>query len=104
MMVPTLLLMVEEAMQSNNAGMSIEEQIGQIMVAGFPGLTVTPEIVDLIQNHHVGNIILFSRNVADPQQLRDLTYQLQTIAREAGQRYPLLIMLDQENGMVRRLG
>jgi beta-N-acetylhexosaminidase len=91
-------------MQSNNAGMSTEEQIGQIMVAGFFGLTVTPEIVDLIQHHHVGNIILFSRNVADPQQLKDLTYQLQTIAREAGQRYPLLIMLDQENGMVRRLG
>jgi beta-N-acetylhexosaminidase len=91
-------------MQNNNTGMSIEEQIGQIMVAGFPGLTVTPDIVDLIQNHHVGNIILFSRNVADPQQLKDLTDQLQSIAREAGQRYPLLIMLDQENGMVRRLG
>jgi beta-N-acetylhexosaminidase len=91
-------------MQSNNAGMSIAEQIGQIMVAGFFGLTATPEIIDLIQNHHVGNIILFSRNVADPQQLKDLTRQLQSIAREAGQRYPLLIMLDQENGMVRRLG
>ncbi len=29
---------------------------------------------------------------------------LQHSAREAGQRYPLLIMIDQENGMVQRFG
>ena len=91
-------------MQSYNAGISTEEQIGQVMVAGFFGLTVPPEIIDLIQNRYVGNIILFSRNISSPQQLRGLTEQLQSIARQAGQRYPLLIMLDQENGMVRRLG
>ncbi|GHO95070.1 beta-glucosidase [Reticulibacter mediterranei] len=84
--------------------MSLEEQIGQVLVAGFPGPTPSPEIIDLIQRHHVGNIILFSRNIQNAQQLRRLTSELQRIAREAGHRHPLLIGIDQENGSVRRLG
>jgi beta-N-acetylhexosaminidase len=84
--------------------MSLEEQIGQVLVAGFPGPTPSPEIIDLIQRHHVGNIILFSRNVQNAPQLRRLTSELQRIAREAGHRHPLLIGIDQENGSVRRLG
>ncbi|GCE47173.1 beta-N-acetylhexosaminidase [Thermosporothrix hazakensis] len=86
------------------ADMSIDEQIGQLFVVGFHGTTPSPDIVDLIKNHHVGNIILFSRNVQDTAQVRALTYELQRIAHEAGHRYPLLITVDQENGMVQRLG
>lgn len=91
-------------MSSAPSELSLEEQIGQILMVGFPGTEPTPELIELIQRHHVGNIILFSRNVQSARQLRALTTRLQEIAREAGQRLPLLIALDQENGMVRRLG
>ncbi len=84
--------------------MTLEEQIGQLLVVGFWGTTATPEIVDLIQNYHAGSIILFSRNVQDAQQVLELTHSLQMIAKAAGQRSPLLIAIDQENGMVQRLG
>jgi beta-N-acetylhexosaminidase len=84
--------------------LTLEEQIGQILMVGFPGTSPTPELIELIQRYHVGNIILFSRNVRDAQQLRELTSRLQELAREAGQRLPLLIAIDQENGMVQRLG
>jgi beta-N-acetylhexosaminidase len=84
--------------------LTLEEQIGQLMVVGFPGTTPTPQLIELIQRYHVGNIILFSRNVQSARQLRALTSELQAIAHKAGQRYPLLIALDQENGMVQRLG
>lgn len=83
--------------------LTLDEQIGQLMMVGFPGTEPTPALIELIQRHHVGNIILFSRNVQSARQLRALTSHLQEIARQAGQRYPLLIALDQENGMVRRL-
>ena len=85
-------------------GMTLEEQVGQTLMAGFWGTTPSPEIVELIQRYHVGNIILFSRNVHEPEQVLALTQRLQTIAREAGHRYPLLIAIDQENGIVQRLG
>jgi len=84
--------------------MILEEQIGQVLMAGFYGYTPSQEIIDLIQRYHLGNIILFSRNVRATPQLLELTQSLQVIAKEAGQRYPLFIAIDQENGIVQRLG
>lgn len=91
-------------MHHYTAGMSREEQIGQVLAVGFHQPTPSQEIIELIQKYHVGNIILFQRNIQNIQQVHELTNRLQTIAREAGHRQPLLIMLDQENGMVRRFG
>jgi beta-N-acetylhexosaminidase len=91
-------------MYNHTAGMTLEEQIGQVLAAGFHSTTPSQDIIDLIQNHHVGNIILFKRNIQSAQQVLELTHSLQRIAKEAGHRHPLLIMIDQENGMVRRLG
>jgi beta-N-acetylhexosaminidase len=86
------------------AGMTLEEQVGQVLAVGFHETTPSQDIINLIQNHHIGNIILFKRNIQNVQQVRELTHSLQMIARESGHRYPLLIMIDQENGMVRRFG
>src|SRR5215471_6575832 len=84
--------------------MTLEEQIGQLLMVGFWGTTPSNEIIDLIQRYQVGNIILFSRNIHDLLQVLELTQQLQKIAKEAGHRYPLFIAIDQENGIVQRLG
>ncbi len=84
--------------------MTLEEQIGQVLAIGFFEPMPTQETIDLIQTYHVGNIILFKRNIQDAQQVYELTQYLQRLAREAGHRQPLLIMIDQENGMVRRFG
>ncbi len=91
-------------MDNYTHGMTLEEQIGQLLMVGFWGITPSPEIIDLIQRYHVGNIILFSRNIRDTQQVLELIQSLQKIAKEAGQCYPLLIAIDQENGIVQRLG
>ncbi len=91
-------------MHSYSARMTLEEQIGQLLVVGFWGTTPSPEVIDLIRNYHIGGIILFSRNVQDAQQVLELTHRLQMIAIRARHRAPLLIAIDQENGMVQRLG
>ncbi len=85
-------------------GMSQEGQIGQVLAVGFHEPTPSQDIIDLIQKYHVGNVILFQRNIQSAQQVQELTASLQRIAKEAGPRQPLLIMIDQENGMVRRFG
>ncbi|MGH2517697.1 MAG: glycoside hydrolase family 3 protein, partial [Ktedonobacterales bacterium] len=85
-------------------GMTLEQQIGQLFMVGFSGTEPTPDVIELIQRQHVGGIILFSRNCRDARQVSHLTANLQAAARAAGHRYPLLISLDQENGIVRRLG
>ncbi len=91
-------------MSNYTDGMTLEEQIGQTLMVGFAGTTASREVIELIQRYHVGNIILFSRNVRDAEQVRTLTRSLQRAAREAGHVYPLLIAIDQENGIVQRLG
>src|SRR2546429_9946722 len=84
--------------------MTLEEQIGQLLMVGFWGSTPSLEIIDLIQRYHVGNVILFSRNIHETQQVLELTQKLQEIAKEAGEGYPFLIAIDYEKGIVQRVG
>ncbi|RCI04969.1 hypothetical protein CU098_012139 [Rhizopus stolonifer] len=82
----------------------LNQSIGQLFMCGFDGLEPTKGILDLIRDHHLGSIILFSRNIESPEQVQRLTRILQQAAKEAGHTHPLLIAVDQENGVVRRLG
>ncbi len=91
-------------MPDYTAEMTLEQQIGQLFMVGFHGTSASPDIIDLIQRCHVGGVILFSRNIGTAQEVAALTRSLQAAAKAAGHRYPLLISIDQENGMVRRLG
>src|SRR2546421_4319209 len=91
-------------MDNYTDGMTLEEQIGQVLMVGFWGDTPSQEVIDLISRYHVGNVLLFSRNVREAGQVLELTASLQAMAKEAGQRYPLFIAIDQENGIVQRLG
>src|SRR5690348_12626 len=91
-------------MTSPIAGMTLDQRIGQLVMAGFHGVEPSEDIIRLIEREHIGGVILFSRNQRDARQIRALTARLQEIARAAGHPYPLLIATDQENGLVRRLG
>lgn len=84
--------------------MNLKQYVGQLLVVGFEGKQVTPELEELIHTYHVGGIILFSRNIGTPAEVLNLTTNLQRLAKKAEYQYPLLICMDQENGIVRRLG
>lgn len=82
----------------------IRKVIGQLMVCGFNGITADENIKRLIRDYKIGGVILFSRNIGGTDDVLRLTAELQQTAREAGHDRPLLICIDQENGVVRRLG
>lgn len=84
--------------------MSLEKKVGRLMIAGFKGTKVSEEIKSLIHDYHIGGIILFGRNIGTPEEIARLTSGLQAEAKKAGYSVPLLICIDQENGVVRRLG
>ena len=88
----------------SQANMTLRQKVGQTMMFGFHGMEPSPEITKLIRDHHVGGVIVFARNIGHPQDVLKLTVALQKIAYEAGHSHPLLISIDQENGIVRRLG
>ncbi|PNY24476.1 Beta-hexosaminidase [Tolypocladium capitatum] len=81
----------------------VDWAIGQTLIMGWDGTQVTPQIKSLIEDHHLGSIILTAKNLKSAQQTARLVQELQTIAKSAGHPQPLLIALDQENGGVNSL-
>ncbi|CAK4031938.1 glycoside hydrolase family 3 [Lecanosticta acicola] len=87
----------------------MDRSLGQLFMAshhsvmGFEGTTVTPQIKKLIQEHHLGSILLTAKNLKSAEQCTELVLELQRTAYEAGHTVPLLIGLDQENGGVNSL-
>jgi beta-N-acetylhexosaminidase len=85
------------------AGVSLEAAFcGQLLMLGIPGPGLDAVARELVRELKVGGIILFARNLESPEQVWQLTHDLQRQAREAGSP-PLLIALDQEGGPVQRL-
>ncbi|MBI1257919.1 MAG: beta-N-acetylhexosaminidase [Chloroflexi bacterium] len=82
--------------------MTLEQQLGQMLLVGFEGLEAPDYILDWITSGRIGGVILFGRNVESPEQVAALTQTLHETARQAG-RPPLLIGIDQEGGTVARL-
>lgn len=78
------------------------QSAGQRLMAGFDGTELNAELKFLINALKLGGIILFSRNLIDPGQIKDLCFSMQSYARSCGQP-PLLIAIDQEGGRVARL-
>ncbi len=75
---------------------------GQLFMVGLPGPRLDPVARELVQDLGVAGIILFARNLESPEQVWELTRDLQELAL-AVQGRPLLIALDQEGGPVQRL-
>ncbi|KAF9472829.1 glycoside hydrolase [Pholiota conissans] len=78
----------------------LKREIGQHFVFGFHGFEVSQNIKKIIEKYHVGNVILMKRNIQSAAQTRKLVLDLQKIAKDARHEKPLLIGIDQENGLV----
>jgi beta-N-acetylhexosaminidase len=81
----------------------VVRKVGQRFMVGFHGHTASPDVRALIRDFGVGHVVLFARNVAEPEQVAELVRELQSIARAAGHAEPLLVAVDQEGGRVARM-
>ena len=101
------------------AGMTIDQKIGQMIMPDFrkwqaegedaqSDMTVlNDEVAEIIDQYDFGGVILFAENVKETEQTLKLTTDMQNaaITNEAGNGdIPLLITIDQEGGIVYRLG
>ena len=74
--------------------------VGSRLVVGMDGTTASPQLLERIRRGRVGGVILMGKNVRSAPQVRALTASLRTAADDGGRK--LLIMTDQEGGLVRR--
>src|SRR6266705_2222033 len=66
---------------------------------GFQGTELTEDLRALVKTYHPGGVLLFSRNLTDPEQAARLINALQKLTPKM----PLLVAIDQEGGRVARL-
>ena len=59
--------------------LTIDEKVGQLIMCGFDALELNDHIINLIKNYHVGNVILFTRNVKSMKQVFELNKNLQKL-------------------------
>ncbi|WP_372508786.1 glycoside hydrolase family 3 protein [Pseudalkalibacillus decolorationis] len=87
------------------ANMTVKEKIGQMLMPDFRswnGEDVTemlPEIEQLVDEYHLGGVILFRENVVTTEQTARFVSQYQ----EATEKFGMLMTIDQEGGIVTRL-
>jgi beta-N-acetylhexosaminidase len=80
--------------------MSLEDKIGQMILAGISGTTMDADAKKLISQFHVGGIISYNNNFETPAQAVQLVNQLKAGNSSS---LPLLLGVDQEGGHVTRL-
>jgi beta-N-acetylhexosaminidase len=83
--------------------MDIRKQLGELLMVGFMGQEMTADLAAHIRDLQPAGLIFFSRNISAPEQLAQLTRDIQTLAlQELGR--PLFLAVDQEGGSVARMG
>ena len=78
---------------------ALRRQIGQLLIAGFNGHQIPPELRSLAKEFGLGGVILFARNIAEPEQVAELAFDAARLVPEL----PAWVSVDQEGGRVARL-
>jgi beta-N-acetylhexosaminidase len=88
------------------AKLSPEQQAGQRVIYSYDGLTAPPDLLNLIRQGDVGGVIFFAFNISSPAQFQRVVGQMiaaNSASTNPARGYPLLLMTDQEGGLIRRL-
>jgi beta-N-acetylhexosaminidase len=83
--------------------LSLPQLVGTRLVVGFPGTEVPGPLRRAIRRDGLTGVVLFRENMPTRATARALIAEIGSIRRSTGQRDPLLIMVDQEGGLVKRL-
>ncbi|OLF19398.1 glycoside hydrolase family 3 N-terminal domain-containing protein [Actinophytocola xanthii] len=76
---------------------------GQRVVYSYPGLVPPQSLLARIRAGEAAGVIFFAENVSSLQQIAGVVAQLRAAAAQSPAEHPLLLMTDQEGGLVRRL-
>jgi beta-N-acetylhexosaminidase len=79
--------------------LGLRRQVGRLLIAGFDGQALPIELRSLSREFGLGGVILFAKNIAEPDQVAELCYEAARLVPDL----PLWVSVDQEGGRVARL-
>jgi beta-N-acetylhexosaminidase len=85
------------------AGLTPAQRAGQRVIFSYPGTIVPQGLLDQIAAGEAGGVIFFGENITSLAQIGGVVAQLKEANAASPVKSPLLIMTDQEGGIVRRL-
>jgi beta-N-acetylhexosaminidase len=83
--------------------LSVRRLVGERLVAGFAGTELPASLRRMIRRGELAGLVFFEENLPDRAAALRLSAEIQSIRRPRGLRDPLLLMVDQEGGLVARL-
>jgi beta-N-acetylhexosaminidase len=83
--------------------LTLAQQAGQRVIFSYPGLTPPTSLLDQISAGEAGGVIFFGENITSLSQIAGVVKQLNEAHAASPVSSPLLLMTDQEGGIVRRL-
>lgn len=93
-------LTIDEKVDKIVESMSQTEKLGQMVMIGIQGTKVDDDSLYMLHQFHMGGVILFDRNMDSPEQVKQLTSDLQA---QSNEKVPLFIGIDEEGGDVVRM-
>jgi beta-N-acetylhexosaminidase len=81
----------------------LKQLAGERIVVGLSGTAISPRLRAAIREGRVAGVVLFAENLPSRAVGRQLIARLQAIRRPRKLRDPLLMMTDQEGGLVKRV-
>jgi beta-N-acetylhexosaminidase len=85
------------------SSLPLGELTGARIVAGFNGTTPPAALREGIRAGHIAGVVLYAENLLTRAAAKSLIADLQSIPRPPAMRGPLLILVDQEGGLVKRI-
>jgi beta-N-acetylhexosaminidase len=102
LLIVTLALVLSGA-TAISAHAAVQDLAGQRVIYSYPGLVPPDTLLQRIRAGQAAGVIFFGENISSTSQIRSVVQQLRGANAQSPAPHPLLLMTDQEGGLVRRL-
>ncbi|MFB7913084.1 glycoside hydrolase family 3 N-terminal domain-containing protein [Streptomyces sp. NPDC056061] len=92
-----------EGWRSPSSALTPAQRAGQCVIHSYPGLTPPARLLTAISEGRTAGVIFFGENIKNLAQIEGVIREMNEAHASAPVKAPLLLMTDQEGGLVRRL-
>src|ERR1700716_3133886 len=99
LLIVTLALTLSGA--TGLARAAVQDLAGQRVIYSYPGLVPPDTLLQRISAGQAAGVIFFGENISSSSQIRAVVHHPRAATAQSPPRHPLLLMTDQEGGLVR---